>query len=69
MFTEKLEAACEGALAMQVEALKQARSLCLAAWSRGVSGRRLARAGRSIVEAGRAPANRRLRANARGSLP
>lgn len=64
MVTEKIEAACEGALAIQLETLKQAQSLCLDAWNAGLAGR-LARAGRRIVQAGRAPANRRIRANGR----
>jgi hypothetical protein len=59
MATEKLQAAGEGALAMQVELLRQARSL----WTGGVTGRRLSRAGRRILDAGAAPARRRVLAN------
>lgn len=61
MVTEKVEAALEGALAVQLEVLKQARS----AWAGGVTRERLARAGKRILAAGSAPAIRRVKANGR----
>jgi hypothetical protein len=61
MIAEKVAAVLEAALAMQLEAARQAGFLCHGRRTE----RRLVRAGRSILDAGAAPARRRVRANAR----
>jgi hypothetical protein len=65
MVAEKVAAACEGALAMQLESLRRARSLCVRALTGGITDGSLARAGRGILRAGTAPASRRVKANSR----
>jgi len=65
MVTEKVSAAVEGALAMHRELLVQARSLWTLAWQGAMTPTRLGRAGTSVLDAGAAPALRRLHANAR----
>jgi hypothetical protein len=65
MVTEKIEAALEGAVAIQRELLAQAYAVWVRAWSGGVTRCSLARAGARLVDSGAAPARRRLRANAR----
>ena len=65
MVTEKVEAALEGALAMQLSAVTQARSFWHRAMTGGLTREWLAGAGQRILGAGTAPASRRLEANAR----
>jgi hypothetical protein len=61
MVAEKVAAAVEAAVAMPLEAARQARSLCVGPRTE----RRWIRAGRRILRAGSAPFHRRVRANAR----
>ena len=65
MVTEKLEAAWEGALAMQVTLLKQGRSFWVGSGRGRLRSIPLVRFARRVVVAGGAPARRRLEANRR----